>query len=103
VSKLLEALEKKDCKWVVLSDEELKQRKQENQRRQANGEQVYKSRRKPVKAMGRNASSLSRETIDDDDNPINDTTAGDGGVNTVPTGGHCDEGLGDDGNTQEAP
>lgn len=43
--KLLDALVKGECSWVVLSDDELSERIGDNHKRQANGEQVYKSRK----------------------------------------------------------
>ena len=41
LEKLLLALESGQCQWVVLSDDELKERKKQNQACEEHGEQVY--------------------------------------------------------------
>jgi hypothetical protein len=45
-SKLLHTLRTKHCKWMILSDEELQERKKVNVERHNAGEQVYKLRQK---------------------------------------------------------
>ena len=41
LEKLLTALESGQCHWVVLTDDELEERKKRNQMREERGEQVY--------------------------------------------------------------
>jgi hypothetical protein len=67
VSKLLDALQGGVCKWVRLSDKELEEQKKNNQRRQANGEQVYKSRCKPKTTSRKPSADI---VIDDEENTV---------------------------------
>ncbi|KAH7917654.1 hypothetical protein BV22DRAFT_1135233 [Leucogyrophana mollusca] len=66
---LLNALVNEKCYWVILSDEELEQRKVDNKVRQARGEQVYKAR----KAKGVSAKAhKSADNIGDADDESSD-------------------------------
>lgn len=61
---LLDSLINNSCAWVKLTDSECTERTKNNRERQANGEQVYKARkRRAAKAT----SVKSKETIDDGD------------------------------------
>ena len=67
---LLKVLEAGTCHWTTLSPEELSERKERNQMREANGEQVYKPK-KPRKARQR-PNAKSAETISESEPDDND-------------------------------
>ncbi|OJA18852.1 hypothetical protein AZE42_13134 [Rhizopogon vesiculosus] len=60
---LLNGLKSDTCKWISLSESEIDKRREENQARQAHGEQVYI----PRKARARMSQHTSKETIDTED------------------------------------
>ena len=64
LEKLLVALESRRCHWVVLTDDELEERKKQNQVHEERGEQVYR----PCKSANQHRTSKgakSAETIED--------------------------------------
>jgi hypothetical protein len=73
LEKLLSALESGQCNWVVLSDDELEERKRHNQAREDCGEQVYcphKSATRRTDPKG----AKSAETIDDEEEEHDELT-----------------------------
>jgi hypothetical protein len=64
LDQLSRVLESGACGWVILSEEELLERKKKNQVREARGEQVYRPRKSSRKS---GPSKKSAETIDDDE------------------------------------
>ena len=66
LERLLAALESGDCHWVVLNDDELEERKKENQAREDRGEQVYLPR-KSANRRSNPKGVKSSEFLDDDD------------------------------------
>jgi hypothetical protein len=72
LEKLLAALESGHCHWVVLSEDELNERKKYNQAREERGEQVYR----PRKSANHHRGAKSAETIDDEESSdINEPTS----------------------------
>ncbi|KAG1731305.1 hypothetical protein EDD22DRAFT_788494, partial [Suillus occidentalis] len=63
VQKLLDALKSHSCKWVSLSEDDLRDRMTENRECQARGEQVYV----PRKARVRVSQHASKEMVDSDE------------------------------------
>jgi hypothetical protein len=70
LEKLLAALESGDCHWVVLTDDELDERKEKNQEREKHGEQVYlprKSANRPSNPKGHKSAETISDSDDDDE------------------------------------
>ena len=66
LEKLLAALESGQCHWVVLTEDELEERKKNNQAREERGEQVYRPR-KSANHKSNPKGAKSAETIEDDE------------------------------------
>ena len=66
LEKLLAALESGQCHWVVLTGNDMEERKKQNQAREERGEQVYRPRKSAVRHSNPKGAK-SAETIDDDD------------------------------------
>jgi hypothetical protein len=60
---LRNALEKKECKWIILTEEEQKARKIQNAQREEDGEQIYVPRKKRLRK-----SAAEDEGVDLEDN-----------------------------------
>jgi len=75
LSKLLHALQTKCCKWLRLSEEELKEHKSVNIECHKSGELVYKPRHKigGEKNKARTSAFTSPETIDSDNGSKDDS------------------------------
>ena len=67
LEKLLAALESGQCHWVVLTDDELEERKKHNQAREERGEQVYRPRKPANRGTSNPKGAKSAETIEDDE------------------------------------
>ena len=89
---LLAALESGQCHWVVLSEDELEERKRLNQAREERGEQVYRPR-KSANHHSNPRGAQSLETIDDDDDEELDGQA----TSTTKRNRNNEEDDGDDG------
>lgn len=89
---LLAALESGRCHWVVLSEDELEERKRLNQAREERGEQVYWPR-KSANHHSNPRGAKSLETIDDDDDEELDGQA----TSTTKRNRNNEEDDGDDG------
>jgi hypothetical protein len=72
---LLDALKSDTCKWITLAESEIAKRKEENQARQARGEQVYI----PRKARARKSQNASKETIDTEEESSASSSSSDKG------------------------
>ncbi|KAG1722018.1 hypothetical protein EDB19DRAFT_1916968 [Suillus lakei] len=65
VGTLLDALIKKSCTWTTLTEDELRQRMTSNRERHANGEAVYKPRKKhATKTTAKSAAVVNSDTND---------------------------------------
>jgi hypothetical protein len=71
LEKLLSALELSHCCWVVLTEDELKARKKDNQARHDRGEQIYKPC-KSAKWPHTTKAMKSAATVDDSNKPEED-------------------------------
>ena len=67
VETLLNALKSGKCKWVSLSEEELRKRREDNEARQARGEEVYVLRKR------RGAPTRRDEVVDTDSTDSTDS------------------------------
>ena len=61
---LRNALDSEDCKWVILTHQQLASRKASNLQRQANGEAIYGP---PRKKRAQNKAPMSQEGEDNDE------------------------------------
>jgi hypothetical protein len=82
LEKLLAALESGQCHWVVLTEDELEDRKRHNQACEERGEQVYRPRKSANHHTSSNLKGAkSTETIEDsdeeDDQPVTKRTRND--------------------------